>query len=98
MWEAWAAESGLLLAELKGHTDGVRSAEYTHDGLRIVTASQDRTARVWNMPSEKRTAKKLAKRIRSDVSFDFETEDSDHIVFRMPTPAECHGGPEPNSD
>ncbi len=33
---------------LKGHTDRVRSASFSPDGSRIVTASVDRTAKVWD--------------------------------------------------
>jgi WD40 repeat protein len=44
---------GTLLDEqrfspLRGHGDKVRSAAFSPDGLRIVTASDDRTARIWN--------------------------------------------------
>jgi len=38
---------GNLIAELKGHTDGVYSANFSADGSKIVTASLDNTARVW---------------------------------------------------
>ncbi|MGH9939276.1 MAG: WD40 repeat domain-containing protein, partial [Blastocatellia bacterium] len=37
-----------LVAELKGHSAYVWSAAYSPDGKFIVTASADRTARVWN--------------------------------------------------
>ena len=33
---------------LKGHEDRVRSAAYSPDGARIVTASNDKTAKVWD--------------------------------------------------
>jgi len=36
------------LAELKGHTEAVASAAFSPDGTRIVTASHDKTARVWD--------------------------------------------------
>ena len=32
---------------LKGHSDDVASAAYSPDGQRIVTASWDKTARIW---------------------------------------------------
>ncbi len=41
---------------LSGHTDAVRSAAFSPDGARIVTASGDRTARVWDA----RTGKAIA--------------------------------------
>lgn len=33
---------------LRGHTRTVKSAMFSSDGTRIVTASQDRTAKVWD--------------------------------------------------
>jgi WD40 repeat protein/tRNA A-37 threonylcarbamoyl transferase component Bud32 len=36
------------LLTLKGHTGAVRSASFSPDGSRIVTASQDNTAKVWD--------------------------------------------------
>ena len=44
----WGADSGALLAELKGHTNAVVSGAFSPDGTSIVTASGDKTARVWN--------------------------------------------------
>ena len=43
----WMADSGALIAELKGHADWVLSAAFSPEGSRIVTASRDKTARVW---------------------------------------------------
>ncbi|WP_437605225.1 protein kinase [Sorangium sp. So ce834] len=43
----WALHSRLARAVLV-HPDGVLDADYSPDGRRIVTASADRTARVWN--------------------------------------------------
>ena len=39
------------LALLRGHTHNVEGAEFSPDGQRIVTASYDKTARVWNAAS-----------------------------------------------
>lgn len=44
----WDARTGTRLAVLTGHSDLVNSASYSPDGSRIVTASDDRTARVWD--------------------------------------------------
>jgi len=38
----------MLVLDLKGHTDQVWGAAFSPDGLRIVTGSLDRTARVWD--------------------------------------------------
>jgi WD40 repeat protein len=37
-----------VLATLSGHPNGVRSAAWSPDGTRIVTGSEDRTARIWD--------------------------------------------------
>ena len=37
----------LLLIQLRGHDGEVRSAAFSPDGTRIVTASEDGTARIW---------------------------------------------------
>ena len=40
-----------MLQELKGHTALVSSAAFSADGTRIVTASTDRTAQIWDAVS-----------------------------------------------
>jgi WD40 repeat protein len=47
----WDAETGRPLATLTGHTARVNDAAFSPDGKRIVTASQDDTARVWDTGS-----------------------------------------------
>ena len=44
----WDAATGQEVAALRGHTGDVNSASYSPDGGRIITASSDGTARVWN--------------------------------------------------
>ena len=43
----WDAATGRELATLSGHGDGLWSAAFSPDGTRIVTASSDKTSRVW---------------------------------------------------
>ena len=38
--------------ELRGHTDQIYSAVFTHDGRGMLTASDDGTARVWNLADD----------------------------------------------
>jgi WD40 repeat protein len=52
----WEAATGKIIAELKGHTAQVRSAQFSPDGQWIVTASDDRTARVWEAATGKTIA------------------------------------------
>ena len=44
----WDATTGACLSVLRGHSDWVLSASYSADGTRIVSASLDRTVRVWD--------------------------------------------------
>ena len=46
--KVWNADKGTDLLTLPGHTDGVRSAAFNHDGTRISSASGDQTVRVWD--------------------------------------------------
>jgi WD40 repeat protein/serine/threonine protein kinase len=47
----WDAQSGHPLTEPMKHSGDVRSAQFSPDGKRIVTASDDHTARVWDAQS-----------------------------------------------
>ena len=43
-----AVNTSVAIAALGGHEDAVASAAFSPDGTRIVTASSDKTARVWD--------------------------------------------------
>ena len=47
----WDVNSGELIQELDGHQGWVNNASFSPDGARIVTASNDNTARVWDVNS-----------------------------------------------
>ncbi len=47
-WGYWDYLMNTQLVALKGHTRDVVSASFSADGSRIVTASLDKTSRVWN--------------------------------------------------
>jgi WD40 repeat protein len=52
----WATATGEVTAELRGHTGQINSAVFSADGERVLTASEDGTARLW----EAETGKPLA--------------------------------------
>ena len=39
--------------ELEGHTEGINSVDWTPDGTKIVTTSDDQSVRIWDLISEK---------------------------------------------
>jgi WD40 repeat protein len=45
--EVWEPAAGLRLAVLRGHTSSITGARFSADGRRIVTASDDGTARIY---------------------------------------------------
>jgi WD40 repeat protein len=49
--ELWSAKTGKLLARLIGHRSLVTDAEFSPDGSRLVTASDDHDARIWDVAS-----------------------------------------------
>jgi WD40 repeat protein/serine/threonine protein kinase len=49
----WDAGTGKQLAVLRGHKAGVRTAAFSADSKRLVTASADTTARLWEIPGGK---------------------------------------------
>ena len=49
--EAWDLKSGRLAGTLTGHTRPIFSLEYTADGSHIISGSEDKTVRVWDVRS-----------------------------------------------
>jgi WD40 repeat protein len=47
----WDVQKGKMLSTLEGHSDEVNMAVFSPDGTRVVTASDDKTARVWDTQS-----------------------------------------------
>ena len=51
IWNVTNAESPQLVAALAGHRDEINTAVFSRDGRFVVTASNDRTARIWESGS-----------------------------------------------
>jgi len=47
----WDAATGEALVILEGHAKEVDQAQFGPDGTKILTASLDRTARIWDISS-----------------------------------------------
>ncbi|HKA87824.1 MAG TPA: hypothetical protein VKE22_09175 [Haliangiales bacterium] len=60
--------TGDVVATLSGHTGLVRAVRVSADGSRIVTASDDRTARVWEVPTGREIAFLVGHALRVRVS------------------------------
>ncbi|MFQ5671634.1 MAG: FHA domain-containing protein, partial [Nitrospinales bacterium] len=61
----WDIASGKDKALLKGHKDVVNAVQFSPDGNRLVTASRDFTARVWNLADLEKPPLVLQKHTRS---------------------------------
>jgi WD40 repeat protein len=48
--QIWDVETGTALQVLKGHSGDVSHLEYAPDSRTLITASADRTVRIWQMP------------------------------------------------
>jgi len=52
-WYYWQRQTHLELRTLRGHLAGIRCVAFSPDGQRIVTGSDDQTAKVWEAVSGK---------------------------------------------
>ena len=55
-WYYWQRQTHLALKTLRGHLRAVTSVAFSPDGQRIVTGSEDQTAKVWEAASGQGTA------------------------------------------
>jgi WD40 repeat protein len=64
--QVWDARDGRLRATLAGHRWGVNTIEWSADSRRIVTASEDGTARVWDAESGASLAEIVYEKLNTD--------------------------------
>ncbi|MFQ5672830.1 MAG: hypothetical protein ACE5G9_07035, partial [Nitrospinales bacterium] len=48
----WDAESGRMLAEMKGHKKRIHTVLFDHEGSRVVAVADSQVAAVWKVPAE----------------------------------------------
>jgi WD40 repeat protein len=56
----WNAGSGALVSELKGHGGMVESIVFSSNGQRVLTASADKTAKIWDSAGGRRWPPSIA--------------------------------------
>lgn len=81
--------AGSPRAVLVGHLSRVMSASYSPDGRRIVTASEDHTARVWDVSPEPRTPEQLTAFFRCHLLVQFDPANKNIVIPHTPTPDDC---------
>jgi WD40 repeat protein len=83
----WDAEAIKTIAVLKGHSGPVRSAVFSPDGERILTASDDTTARIWRIFP---TAQALVDRSKMVVPRCLTPEQRESAFLDLQPPAWCN--------
>ena len=74
------------IAWLYGHTGVLYGAVFSPDGTRIVTVSDDRTAKVWDVHAETRSAHEIAALVRCFIPWRLE---QGALVPTTPDPSRC---------
>ena len=73
------AKTGTVLATLGGHTEGVRSASFSPDGTRVVTAARDGSAKIWDAGT-RGTDQERCRGTASMLEYAAFSSDGNHIV------------------
>ena len=77
----WSTGDGKLLLKLTGHLGSIRSLRFDRSGGLLLSASQDGTARLWDLRPERRSAAEIARLVRSRVPVRL---DRGHLVLPKP--------------
>ena len=83
--KVWGAASGVLLYSFELHEGYVTSVAWRRDGRRLVTASTDGTARVWDVSVDERPLADIAASLRCLVPFRLDGT----VLARAPLAAGC---------
>ena len=54
--ELWEVTSGRLLGQMQGHTSDIKSVAFTPNGRLIISASDDRSVRIWSLDHQQELA------------------------------------------
>jgi WD40 repeat protein/GTPase SAR1 family protein len=77
MVDIWdVREIGRLLTTLKGHTSSVTTVSWSHDGLKILSGSEDQTIKIWDAVNRKVPVKTLKGHSSKIVSAAWNHDDS----------------------
>ena len=87
----WETATGRLLAVLSGHHARLRSAMFSPDGRRIITASDDASARIWDVSPDLPASNELRKFMACVLPVRLEPVRKSVVLPNEPAPEHCQG-------
>jgi WD40 repeat protein len=65
----WESRSGRLLSSLDGHSEPIMSVAFDRSGRRLVTASSDRSVRIWSLGTSSVSAGEFSRLVEGKVPY-----------------------------